>query len=557
MAGEEPDLPFWLFDALFISFYGSVCVFIHALPFSTIIMYNKRCILIKKGAIDTMKMKCSKDKVISLVINISRTGLYVLAGCMLLWLNISSRSIQGGVAVFIVLLLSVGLGGLLERIVLHRTYLEWLVLGVCCALFWLACMRWVAIVPYHMEGDQAIVWQSAVFALQGNFSMYSHGGQMFIYPQQQGLAFLYEILFRLTGSDSHQMIGYINATLAPLTLSFGYLCVKEISGTKAAVRFLPFMMMCLPYIIYSPYVYGDIPSISLSFVLLWSILKFTTTMRYRYAVLACGVAAVALICRKNIWIFLIGVLIGLGYQAWQKWNLKPVLFAVCIVLCASLSMTAIKQFNSIRSGYPVSEGMPTVLWIAMGLQYSEYGAGYYNNYSKEVYQKVGCDGEQAAAIGWQEVKDRVKIFMEYPDQCWMFFREKMKSQWVDPLFESVKFTGTFDEDNMDGVPSMILEIYQGEAKDTLRKICSIMMSVVYFFSLIGVGFRYFKKKPIVEDIPLIVFVGGFLFSIFWEAKARYMFPYFVLLQLYAAYGLTDMTEVIKVRVLKLASKRGK
>lgn len=502
-----------------------------------------------------MKMKGSKDTIISLVTNISRTGLYVLAGCMLLWLNVSSRSIRGGVVVLIVLLLSVGLGWLLERVVLHIRYLEWVVLGVCCTLFWLVCMWWVAVVPYGMEGDQAIVWQSAAFALQGNFSMYGHGGQMFIYPQQQGLSFLYEILFRLTGSTSQQMIGYINASMAPLTLFFGYQCVKEMAGIKAAVRFLPLMMLCFPYIIYSPYVYGDIPSISLSFLLLWTILKFCSTTKYRYAVLACSTAALALICRKNIWIFLIGVLIGLGYQAWQKWKLKPALFAVCVVLCASLSMTAIKQFNSIRSGYPVSEGMPAVLWLAMGIQYSEYGAGYYNNYSKEVYRKVDYDKEQASAIGWQEVKDRIKTFEEYPDQIGMFFDEKMKSQWIDPLFESVKFTGNFDEDNMDRVPSLVLEIYQGEAKETLKKVCSSMMSVIYFFSLIGVGFRYFKKKAIVEDIPLIVFVGGFLFSIIWEAKARYVFPYFILLHLYAAYGLTDLTEMIKVRVLKFVGKR--
>ena len=502
-----------------------------------------------------MKTKWSKDGIINFVTDVSRAGLYILAGCMLLWLNIRSRSIQGGIAVLIVLFLSVGLGWLLERLTLHRRYLEWVVLGVCCALFWLACVGWVAVVPYGMEGDQAIVWQSAVFALQGNFSMYGHGGQMFIYPQQQGLAFLYEMLFRLTGSTSQQMIGYVNASMAPLTIFFGYQCVKEIAGTKAAVRFLPLMMLCLPYIIYSPYVYGDIPSISLSFVLLWTILKFCNTMKYRYAVVACIVAALALIYRKNIWIFLLGALIGLAYQAWQKWKLKHVLFAVCIVLCASLSITGIKQFNSMRSGYPVSEGMPAVLWLAMGLQYSDYGAGYYNNYSKEVYQKVDFDREQAITIGWQEVKDRVKTFGEYPDQCVMFFREKMKNQWVDPLFESVKFTGTFDEDNMDGVPSMVLETYRGEAKETLSQVCSIMMSVVYFFSLMGVAFRYFKKKPIMEDIPLIVFVGGFLFSILWEAKARYMFPYFVLLHLYAAYGLTDLTEVIKVRVLKLDGKR--
>ncbi len=502
-----------------------------------------------------MKTGWSRNKAISLVTNISRIGLYVLAGSMLLWLNASSWSIEGWISVLIVLLFSVGLRWLLERGVIHGMYLEWMVLGVCCVLFWLICMWWVAIVPYKMEGDQAIVWQAAVLALEDNFSMYGYGGEIFIYPQQQGLAFLYEILFRLTGSTSQQMIGYVNASMAPLTLFFGYLCVKEISGVKAAVYFLPLMILCLPYIIYSPYVYGDIPSISLSFVLLWAILKFSSTMKYRYAMLACGAAALALICRKNIWIFLLGALIGLLYQAWQKWNLKPIFFAVCIVLCASFSMTGIRQFNSNRSGYPVSEGMPAVLWLAMGVQYSDYGAGYYNNYSKEVYQKVDFDRERAVVIGWQEVKERIKIFGEYPDQCRMFFREKMQSQWADPLFESVKFTGSFNKDYMSGLPSVVLKIYQGETKNTLNKICSMMMSVVYCFSFIGVAIRYFKKKPIMEDIPLIVFVGGFLFSIIWEAKARYVFPYFVLLHLYAAYGLTDLTEEIKVKLLKFAGKR--
>ena len=502
----------------------------------------------------TMKIKWTKDRIISSTTNFSRTALYVIALGMLVWLNISSKSLSGCAAVLAVFALSVGLGYALEKFASRKRQLEWIVLGVCCTLFWLICMWWVSVVPYAMEGDQAIVWQAAELATRNDFIMLSHGGQMFIYPQQQGLAFLYEILFRLTGSTSPQMIGYVNACLAPLTLFFGYQCVKETAGTKAAVRFLPMMMLCLPYIIYSPYVYGDIPSTSLSFVLLWAILKFTKTMSLRYGALACVVATLALICRKNIWIVLVGVFIGLAYFAWQKWNWKPLVLAVCVVLCASLGMTGIKQFNSHRSGYPVSEGMPSILWMAMGLQYTQHGAGYYNNYSKGVYYDAGFDGKLAAEIGWLEVKDRIKTFMEYPDQCRMFFTQKMKSQWNDPLFESIKFTGTIDQAKVEKTPSLVMDIYQGDAFHTVYRICSMMMSVVYFFAIIGVAFRYFKKRPIVEDIPLIIFVGGFLFSIIWEAKARYMFPYFILLHLYAAYGLTDVTEVIRVKLLKIKGR---
>lgn len=501
-----------------------------------------------------MKIKWSKDNLVNFTTNFSRAALYAIAVGMLLWLNISSASVSGVAAIIVVLVLSIGIGFFLEKIISVRKNLEYFILGACCIIFWLPCMWWVYAVPYDISGDQAIVWQAAAFAVQGDFSMYGRGGQMFLYPQQQGLAFLYEMLFRLTGSNSDRMIGYINASLAPITLFFGYQCVKEIAGVKSAIRFLPLMMLCLPYIIYSPYVYGDIPSVCLSLVLFWAVLKFIKTMRYRYAVWACVVAALALICRMNMWIFLVGLFIGLAYHAWQKWTLKPVIFAICVVLCASLSMSAIKQFNSFRSGEPVSEGMPAVLWVAMGLQYSPYGAGHYNNYSKEVFREADYDKEQSAVIGWQEVKNRVKTFIAYPDQCMMFFKEKMENQWIDPLFESVKFTGTFDDVPEDRISPIVWEVYRGHGESRLRHICSMMMSVIYFFSTLGVVFRYLKKKPIIEDIPLIVFVGGFLFSIFWEAKARYMFPYFILLHLYAAYGLTDLTEVIKVRLLSVKKK---
>ena len=504
-----------------------------------------------------MKTKWSVDNVINITVNVSRAGLYAVACCMLLWLNVNSMSAPGILAVFAALLFSVGVGFFLEKITSAQKWLEWIVLGVCCILFGLVCIWWVSIVPYEMEGDQAIVWTAAALALEDNFVMYSHGGQMFIYPQQQGLAFLYEMLFRLTGSTNPQMIGYVNAALAPITLFFGYQCVKECAGKKTAVRFLPLMMLCLPYIIYSPYVYGDIPSICYSFVLFWGILKFMKTTQYRYVMVACLAASLGLVSRKNIWIFFVGLLIGMAYHTLQKKNIKPIVVAVCIVLSASLSMTGIKQWNSVRSGYPVSSGMPTVLWLAMGLQYSEYGAGHYNNYSKHIYQQVDCDGEEAAAIGLQEVKRRIKTFLQYPDQCGMFFKEKMRSQWVKPLFDSVKSTGTLSSEHPDELSPIVFEIYQGQGQKVLKQFCSMMMSIVYFFSLVGVVLRYFKKRPIAEDIPLIVFVGGFFFSIVWEAKARYMFPYFVLLHMYAAYGMTDVSEFLETTLVTLKGKKEK
>ena len=512
-----------------------------------------------------MKTKWTKDKVITFVTDFSRAALYLIAMCMLLWLNRYAISrgrhlyandssirllILRGIIFVGIVCASVAAGFLMEKLIAQKQRLEKIVLTICCLMFWCVCLWWVSIVPYKLEADQLIVWYNSVLASENDFIMQSHGGQMFLYPQQLGLSFLYELLFRITGNTDHQMIGYLTATLAPLTLFCGYQCVKECSGTKAAVRFLPFMMLCLPYIIYSPYVYGDIPSISYTFILLWAVLRAIKTKKIRYAVLACFVAAIALLSRMNVWIVLIGLAIGLAYHAFHNWNWKPALLAICILLGAFLSVEAVQQYNSYRSGYPVAEGMPSVLWIAMGMQEGGEAAGQYNNYGKKVYNEAEYDKKLAGEIGLQEVKDRLQIFIENPSYARDFFHEKMYTQWIDPLFESIKFTGTFEDQAVKPAGPVVVWAYGGDGRDVIERFSSHMLFMVYIFALLGVVFRFFQKKPIVQDIPLIVFVGGFLFSIIWEAKARYVLPYFVLLHVYAAYGLTYVSEWIKLGILK-------
>ncbi len=515
-----------------------------------------------------MKEHNAKDKIITVISDLSRGVLYTLAAAMLLWLSckglVNGSQWYGDISGISVLLLRIAiLGGMIvlsllagmamERLLPWKRQAEMVILAVCCLLFGGVCIWWVTIVPYQMEGDQLIVWYNSVLALENNFSMYSHGGQMFIYPQQQGLSFLYELLFRITGSTSYRMIGYVNAFMAPFTLFFGYQCTKECFGKEVGVRFLPLMTLCLPYIIYSPYVYGDIPSICYGFILLWAVLKAVHKGQYRYWIPACVIAVLALLSRMNIWIFFIGVVIGLIYLAMYRWSFKPLLLGVCIVLSASLSMTAVKQFNSFRSGEPVSKGMPSVLWMAMGLQYSEWGAGYYNDYSKKVYMETGLDRELAVAIGVQEVKDRLKIFLSDPMQAKMFFEAKMEMQWLDPLFESIEFTGDFNEE-AEKPGEFVTWIYQGQGYPLLCGFCAHVMAAVYMFALLGVLCRFGQKKPIWQDIPLIIFVGGFLFSIIWEAKSRYMLPYFVLLLPYAASGLAVSTGFIRQRIKIIKTK---
>ena len=516
-----------------------------------------------------MEKRMTGDNCIRKIEQISKVFLYALASGMLLWLSgaalIKGNAWRTAGDGFLMTLLRIGVlilavacslwvGNFFDKLTDKHPKAEDALLIALCLGFWGANLWWVLIVPYVPDGDQAVIWYNAVLNIQGDFSMFGKGGQMFVYPQQQGLSFLYELLFRITGSTSYQLIGYVNATLAPVTLLFGYRCVKLCFDKSAALRFLPLMLLCLPYTIYAPFVYGDIPSIALTFILFWAVLKAMQTSKKRYYVLACLIAAIALLCRMNMWIAFIGIVIGLFYHCLSKKSLKPLVLAVVIVLSASLGMSGLKAFNTSRANEEPSKGMPTLLWMAMGLQYSEYGAGYYNDYSKRVFENAGYDREVASDIAKQEIKDRIHMFLSDAYQARLFFRQKMQIQWVDGLFESTKFTGTFDLDGENAPSESLLSLYHGEDNVHLAHFSECMLCVVYVFAFIGVVMKLWaavkadgaaQQDCLLKDIPLIIFVGGFLFSIIWEAKARYMLPYYVLLHMYAAFGLTEVVRGIK------------
>ena len=72
----------------------------------------------------------------------------------------------------------------------------------------------------------------------------------------------------------------------------------------------------------------------------------------------------------------------------------------------------------------------------------------------------------------------------------------------------------------------------------------IFQVFIYIFTFVFSVVIYRRKQEVYALIP-IAFVGGTLFHMIWEAKSRYVFPYFVFLLPLAAYGLV----VVKNKIL--------
>lgn len=395
--------------------------------------------------------------------------------------------------------------------------------------------------PYYPLGDQLITSASASYVLQGDYHQYVHWGYMGMYPQQKSLVFLYEILFAVFGHFCYDVAEVFHIGFCVVIAVCGYFVLKN-WGQKVVNRvlFCFLMVCCLPVFLYIPYIYGDLPSIAFCMAMFWAVSEYMKQYRLRYLVVAVMAAVLAVMVRRNVLIVLVALVIGMVLAALKKRSWMPLLAAVCIIGVSLTSIAAINFMYEKRSGYEYEGGIPSILWVAMGLQETRGMPGRYNRYQQAVYSETGFDREVASAIGREYIGERLAEFQADPAMAMDFFHRKLLQQWTEPTFEAFCHTANFAEG--EEVPEYIMDLYYRDWNRFTIHFSNFYQSVVY------VAFLLFVVRAFVDRdrestlwIPLIAIVGGFLFSIIWESKSRYILPYFVLMILYAPQGLCWIT----------------
>ena len=90
--------------------------------------------------------------------------------------------------------------------------------------------------------------------------------------------------------------------------------------------------------------------------------------------------------------------------------------------------------------------------------------------------------------------------------------------------------------------------------DLYYEIFNIFESIVFLGTLAYIYYTG-RQMPLHRLLLPMIFIGGFIFHLFWEAKGQYTITYFVLLIPYCVKGLMDMTDEIADFILQLDSKQ--
>lgn len=427
-------------------------------------------------------------------------------------------------------------------------------LSLCSIIF---CMLWIAVAGLWWinsatrmpEADQAFLYGGASYFIDGNYAFLNpNGGYFALCPHQLPLVALMEGLFRIVGQLNYYAYQILNVCFTVGVVLFGWLFIREKSKTLlASVAYAVLIANCFPLFFYTSWVYGEIPCLFFSFMAAWMLMKFSQSSKKAWLI---GVAiglTMAVVTKKNAMILAIAFCIIAVIYAVCKKNIAVFIAAIAVMICPILIYNGVYKMYEIRSGYEHSDGMPYSLYIELGLHESEGRYGWYDMSSIEVSASVGYDWEKADEIAKERIREDLELFRSNLAYTKLFFREKILSQWNNPLYQGLYFSANYREENMPSQDTFVYKI----SHDYFMKILTYsnyIQLIIYIGTILYFILLVTPKSDILEHFFAVALVGGFLFCIIWEAKGRYIFPYYVSMFPLAVLGYSKLTDFIKSKL---------
>lgn len=367
------------------------------------------------------------------------------------------------------------------------------------------------------------------------------------YPQQIGLAAFFSLLMRclrLLGihMPAYHFIKCIFVLSACVIVFLQQKIVHLIWENETAdCIYLVLAGANLPFLMYTSFIYGEIPSFTAMtaglflLTVLWKRPPRRTPAKICAAVGALLFLACSVFLRKNNLIPVIAVLIVCFFQCLAQKRLSLLLWGIACGVCCFFVLPATQSCYERSAGSTLSSGVTATSYFAMGMQEASRANGWYNGFNFNTYRDTGMDTEKTNELSREAIDERLSYFSRNPGYAARFYLQKHLSQWADGSYASRQATlATYG-----GRSAFFESLYSGSASGFYIEYCNVYQNMLYLGALL---FALSALRRREDSLPLylgmIAVLGGFLFHILWEANARYIFLYSLLLMPYAAYGLS-------------------
>lgn len=194
----------------------------------------------------------------------------------------------------------------------------------------------------------------------------------------------------------------------------------------------------------------------------------------------------------------------------------------------------------------LADGMPAVLTVAMGIQDEDEngtGPGSYNAYNLWLYFGCGFDSDSAASEAFVNIKQTLYRWSKDPAYMIGYMNRKVLNQWNEATYGGFIFTSKQQDPE-----NWVVDLYTGTWGDRWYHFLDLYQGLLYAMLLIYFVLLFRGKGKVVFYLPGLLLIGEFFFSMIWEAKSRYIYPYIVMVLPAVAWSIACFVEMLTERV---------
>lgn len=376
----------------------------------------------------------------------------------------------------------------------------------------------------RLRSDSRLVWEAACAFRNGDFSALDVGEYLFIYPHQLGLV-TYELFFSVFGAQT-KLLFLGNLALVLLTNYALYRIADIWFGGNRTVNGCTILLshLFLPQLFLILFAYGSIPGTACVMLAVWWGSRFLLTDRWSDCLLTAFFASLAILLRNNNMIPVLALAAVFFLAFLKRPGLRPLAMALVLLL------TLVVPQKLLYAGYEavidrqIPEGMPKLLWVAMGMQEGERGPGWHNGYNMVVYRETDYNGNFAEFVAEQEIRNRLEIFTRNPDYAADFYRRKLVSTWCEPTYQSL-WSGPLPNCGQRVGTAFLQELYTGGSSyRAVELFCGVVTAAILTLAL-GYLVLTWKSGALFPLFSVICLIGGVCFHLLWETKSQYVSGY--------------------------------
>lgn len=414
---------------------------------------------------------------------------------------------------------------------------------ICTTIATLASLFFCIWNGYTPVSDQEQIWEGGIQLVYGDSTAFN---KLYFdqYHNQSGAAILASILIRITGGRDYMSWRILNCIcVGGIVLGVAYLSWLFSKNYRAVILTAILTTGFIPFVLYSALVYGTL--ISLAFTI-WS---FDTAVIYLERRSKGGLIASVVLCalanvtysgtRIATVALVLTYTVRAGMEIWRGRNgLKFFLSAAAVVLVCGMSLSATEKYFYTCTGISDQQGIPTAAYIYMGItsddEHSVCGPGSYNSENVNIYVENNRNCDQTKKAANAEIKKAALDYLK-GKRSLSFFAKKIRNQWADPWFSSlIMVINYYDIDRP--LKESFRAFLSGGLIEKIQTFLTSYVAVIYFFSFLYAAKTFANRRIEISEcvcsgrfLIFLYFVGGFVFYVFWESKARYCLPYFTML----------------------------